>query len=58
MKKNIYVYQLKKTGWGTLYAASPCVDNMASFIYPFKKAVSDALWIIFLVKNTMYVIKN
>ena len=37
----------KQNGWGTLYAAYPSIENMASFIYPFEKAVSGALWIHF-----------
>ena len=41
-----------KYSWrGTLYAAYPCIENMASFKYPFEKAVSEALWIIFRVKK-------
>ena len=38
---------LNKTGWGNLYAAYPCIENKASFIYPLEKAKSDALVITF-----------
>ena len=30
--------------WGTLYAAYSSIETMASFIYPLKNAVYDALW--------------
>ena len=38
---------IKYNGRGTLYAAYPCIENMASFEYLFEKAVSDALLIFF-----------
>ena len=34
---------LDKNGYGISYATYSCIENKASFIFPFEKAVSGAL---------------
>ena len=48
----------KKKGWGTLYAACPCIENTDKFYISVRKSSDWCSLDDFWSRNTMYVIKN